>query len=174
RARLLDGALPRRRRRGRPGRRARRRDLRGRDARRAAVRALGRRRPVARHHDPRPRRARQRPQRAAHRRPARRLPRARRRPGVAELRGVPLRARTGREDRRGPRRAALGAGAAHGVAVVADRDALPLQRPLRPGVGAALPGVRRRARPAPHRRRGVRGRGLRRPPAGPAPAAAPV
>ena len=30
-----------------------------------------------------------------------------------------------------------------------------------PDLGAALPGVRRGARPAPHRRRGLRGRGLR-------------
>ena len=86
--------------------------------------------------------------------------------------------RSGLERRRAhrsrPGRAVVGATAADRVAVVADRDAVPLQRPLLPGMGAAVPRVRRRARPAPHRRRRLRGRGLRRPPARAATSAAPM
>ena len=132
---FLDGALARRGRRRRPGGRDRRRDRRGADPRTPAVRAVGRRRSLARPHGPRPRSTRQRAQRAAHRRPARRLPRSRRRPRVAELRGLPIGPRARRAHRRRARRTAVGPAPAHRLTVVADRDALPLQRPLRPRRG---------------------------------------
>ena len=94
--------------------------------------------------------------------------------GVAELRGVPGRARTGRPDRRRAGGPAVGARAAGRLAVVAAGEPLPVQREVRPRVGAAVRRLPVGAGAAPGARRGAGGRGLRRPAARAAAAAAPL
>nr|WP_284290337.1 phosphatidylglycerol lysyltransferase domain-containing protein [Angustibacter aerolatus] len=81
--------------------------------------------------------------------------------GVAELRGVPLGARARRPGGRRAGAAAVAVGAAVGLALVADRVALPRERQVPPRLGAAhgvLPAGRR---PAAGSRRRVAGGGVR-------------
>ena len=144
RARLLDGARPARR----PGRR---RVRAGRGARRATAGGAaccrfvpwGRRRPVARPDAARPRR-RQRAGRVHGRRARRGGRRARRGPGLAELRHVPggVRARA-RRIGAGPVMPAVADGCCCSPRMVlAARVAVPVQREVPPGVGAAVPVLR--------------------------------
>ena len=82
---------------------------------------------------------------------------ARRAAAVAELRGAPLGAGAGPADRCRPGRAGLALGAGVGVAVVADRDAVPVQRQVQADLGAALPLLSLGPGAAPHRGRRARG-----------------
>ena len=95
---------------------------------------------------------------------ARRLRRARCAQRLAELRHVPRRPRTRREDRRRPHRPPLGPGAAPGLPLVADRDPVPLQRQVPADLGAQVPDLPGRPRPAQDRPGRHGGRRLRRPP----------
>ena len=89
-------------------------------------------------------------------------PRPRRRAGLAELRGLPVGAGARRAARRRADLAGLARAAGLRLAVVPDRVALPVQRQVPAGLGAALPGLPGRGRPAPDRRRRAGGRGVHR------------
>ena len=91
---------------------------------------------------------------------ARRGPRAGRHAGVAELRRLPLRLRAGRAPRRRPDAAGMAPGAGLRLALVPDREPLPLQRQVPAQLGAAVRRLPAHRRPAPGRDGRARGRGV--------------
>ncbi|SCF95461.1 lysyl-tRNA synthetase, class 2 [Streptomyces sp. Ncost-T6T-2b] len=103
--------------------------------------------------------------------PDRRLPpgrrKARRRPGLAELRDVPLGAGPRRAARRGAGAALLARAADLPLALVPDRVAVQVQRQVQAPLGAPLRGLPHQPGPAPHRDRGDARGGLREPLAAP-------
>ena len=87
-------------------------------------------------------------------------PGPRRQARVAELRRVPLCPRAGRAPRRRPGHPRLAADPAVRLALVPDREPLPLQRQVPADLGAAVPGLPAHRRPPADRDGGTGGRGV--------------